>query len=69
MQVTGQFNSLAALPAVKNPVVHWVGLVVGPQIRSGCFGENKNLVILPGFESPIVPICSLLAIRFECYAV
>jgi len=39
MQVTGQFHSLVALPAGKNPVAHSVGGWVGP--RSGLNALEK----------------------------
>jgi hypothetical protein len=39
MEVSGQLHALTTLP----PGTHWMGDWVGPQSRSGCCGEEKNL--------------------------
>ena len=34
----------------KNHCIHYAGGWVGPRERLDGFGENKNLLFLPGFE-------------------
>jgi hypothetical protein len=35
---------------IRNSVTHGIRFLVGPQARSGCFGEEKNFLHPPGFE-------------------
>jgi hypothetical protein len=37
----------------RAPDTHWIGSWVGPQMRSGRGGEEKNSQPLPGLEPPI----------------
>jgi hypothetical protein len=49
MQVSGQLHAPAALPREPAPGTHCIGCWVGP-IRSEHYGEEKNLLLLPGIE-------------------
>jgi hypothetical protein len=42
-----QLHALAALPSGKKSQYSFSRWLGGPQSRSGCFGEEKNLLPLP----------------------
>jgi len=55
MKVNGQLYALAALPPRKlTPVSIEQKAGWAPQGLSGRFGENKDILFWPGFETPIV---------------
>jgi hypothetical protein len=61
MEVSGQLHTLV-------PVEQRLG---GPQSQYGCFGEEKNLLPLPGFEPWIFqPVAwSLYGLRYPSFSV
>jgi hypothetical protein len=52
MELIGQLHALAALPAGNNCDIHLIESRVA-QKKYGPFGEKKNLLSLPGFETRI----------------
>ena len=52
--MSGQPHSPATLSLRKEPLVCTVQRLHGTQGWSGCFGEEKNLVLLPGIETWII---------------
>jgi hypothetical protein len=50
MEANGQLHTPAALPLKKQPRYPLYRGLVGPQIRSGNYGEEKNLMLLPTIE-------------------
>jgi hypothetical protein len=51
MEVNVQLNASAALPPGKRPRCRFYTGLGGPQSRSKFYGEEKNLLPLPGIES------------------
>jgi len=49
--VSGYLHALVPLPLGKNPKNPLNRRVGWPQSQSRCFGEEKNLLPIPGFES------------------
>jgi hypothetical protein len=50
MEVNGQLHTLASLPQGMSPLYQFYKGLGGPQSRSGRYGEQKNLLPLPGTE-------------------
>jgi len=46
MEVSGEHQALAALPAGKNPRTHWIGGRVGPGTGMGDMKKCKNPLFL-----------------------
>jgi hypothetical protein len=68
MEVSGQLHaSVALLPGETSPDTHRVGNWVGPQSRSGLYGEEKNHLSITGIEPRLLghPARSLVAIPTE----
>ena len=51
METNGQHHTQAALPPEETPNTQTVGR---PQSQSGRFDDKKNVLLLMGFEPPIV---------------
>jgi hypothetical protein len=54
MEMSGKPHTLAALPWEKSPQYPLNNRPGGPQSQSGCFGKEKNLFFLQGFELWII---------------
>jgi len=64
MEMTGQLHA-SVTPRERGPVPDWTGGCMGPQSMPEWFGEQINLLILPGIEPRFFdrPICNPVAIR------
>jgi hypothetical protein len=54
MEVSSEINSPAALPQEKNPLCPLNRRLDGPQSYSADFGEEKNILYLPGIKPWII---------------
>jgi hypothetical protein len=55
MELSGQHRAVAALPPGNNTRTHLNWSLWGP-MRSGRAGEDKNILILPGFETRTIQL-------------
>ena len=59
MEVSGQPRPPVALPQRKKPGTLLNRRLGGPQRLSGSFGENKNELLVPGFERIYKPVLQI----------
>jgi hypothetical protein len=69
MEVSGQLHAPVTLPPGKQPWYPLYRGLGGPHSRSEHYGEEKNLLPLPGIKPQILDhgACSLVATRSELF--
>jgi len=67
MEVSDQLHVPGRFILGRGPQCPWVRMLGGPQSLYGNFGEEKNILPLTGFESPIVQPVSLVTILTAAY--